>query len=81
MKDFKEKRRIFLFDYHKKTRIAEGIKYFKLLEKKESGSQRIIWWNRKENKRERKRLHKNRWKYKNKISSKNFKMKIFKLQF
>ena len=37
MKDFKEKRRIFLFDYHKNTRIAEGIKYFKLLEKKEIG--------------------------------------------
>ena len=37
MKDFKEKRRKFLFDYHKKTRIAEGIKYFKLLEKKEIG--------------------------------------------
>jgi hypothetical protein len=36
MKDFKEKRRKFLFDYYKKTRIAEGIKYFKLLEKKES---------------------------------------------
>ena len=43
MKDFREKRRKFLFDYHKKTRIAEGIKYFKLLEKKESGKQRIIW--------------------------------------
>ena len=37
MKDFKVKRRKFLFDYHKKTRISEGIKYFKLLEKKEIG--------------------------------------------
>ena len=43
MKDFKVKRRKFLFDYHKKTRISEGIKYFKLLEKKESGKQRIMW--------------------------------------